>query len=38
LIGREEFQALATKVEHEERDETVRGEWIAALGACANGA
>jgi epoxyqueuosine reductase len=38
LIGREAFQALATKAEHGERDETVRGEWIAALAACAESA
>jgi epoxyqueuosine reductase len=36
LIGREDFQTLATKAEHQERDKTVRGEWIAALAACAD--
>jgi epoxyqueuosine reductase len=38
LIGREQFRALATKAERGERDETVRGEWIAALAAYADGA
>jgi epoxyqueuosine reductase len=37
LIGREAFQALANKAKHQECDETVRGEWITALAARADG-